>query len=59
MSAKRKKPRARTYKPGTPAAQYDFVRHCQRLVAARIKAGLYHDDPVWRPRSRTSIQLSR
>ena len=46
MSAKPKKPRARTYKPGTAAAQYDFVRHCQRLVAARIKAGLYHDDPA-------------
>ena len=45
MSTKRK-PAKRTYKPGTPAADYDFVKHCQRLVAARVKAGLYHDDPA-------------
>jgi hypothetical protein len=41
----KRKPAKRTHKPGSPAAQYDFVNHCQRLVAARIKAGLYHDDP--------------
>lgn len=45
MSTKRK-PAKRTYKPGTPAAQYDFIKHCRRLVAARVKAGLYHDDPA-------------
>jgi hypothetical protein len=42
----KRKPAKRAPKPGTPAAQYDFVRHCQQLVAARIKAGLYHDDPA-------------
>jgi hypothetical protein len=40
------KPAKRTHKSGSPAAQYDFVNHCQKLVAARIKAGLYHDDPA-------------
>ena len=31
----KRKPAKRTHKPGSPAAQYDFVNHCQRLVAAR------------------------
>jgi hypothetical protein len=42
----KRKPAKRTHKPGSPAAQYDFVNHCQRLIAARIKAGLYHDNPA-------------
>ena len=46
MKNGKRKPAKRTHKPGSPAAQYDFVNHCQRLVAARIKGGLYHDDPA-------------
>jgi hypothetical protein len=40
------KPTKRSYRPGTPAAQYDFVQHCLKLIRARLKAGYYHDNPA-------------
>jgi hypothetical protein len=43
---RRKTPSARSYKPGTPSAEYDFVRHCAKLLKARVAAGFYSENPA-------------
>jgi hypothetical protein len=31
---------------GTPGQRYDFVKHCERLIAEKIKARKYHENPA-------------
>jgi hypothetical protein len=41
-----KKPAPRSYKPGTPSTEYNFVKHCAKLLKARVAAGAYSENPA-------------